>query len=107
MADQNNGDGDKKLRADPMNLTDVENIETLIYENAGEIAVIIKSIMQRYIGENPMSEAEMELASYLNDCILIQEAESGALDPIEAMHIEDNLPLYRERTTPRSGRNDQ
>ena len=54
-----------------------------------------------------MSEAEMELASYLNDCILIQEAESGALDPIEAMHIEDNLPLYRERTTPRSGRNDQ
>ena len=57
MADQNNGDSDKKLRADPMNLTDVKNIETLICENAGEIAVIIKRIMQAYIGENPMSEA--------------------------------------------------
>ena len=107
MADQNNGEGDKKLRADPMNLTDVDNIKMLIRENPEDIAGIIKPIMQRYIGENPMSEAEMELASYLNDCILIQEAESGALDPIESMHIEDNLPLYRERTTPRSGRNDQ
>ena len=105
MADQNNGDGDKKLRADPMNLTDVENIETLIYENAGEMAVIIKPIMQRYIGENPLSEAEMELATFINDCVLIKEVDE--LDPIEAMHLADNIPLYRERTTPRSGRNDQ
>jgi len=105
MADQNNGDSDKKLRADPMNLTDVKNIETLICENAGEIAVIIKRIMQAYIGENPMSEAEMELASFLNDCVLIKEVDE--LDPIEAMHLEDNLPLYRERTTRGSDRNDQ
>ena len=105
MVDQNNGEGDKKLRADPMNLTDVENIETLIYENAGEIAVIIKSIMQRYIGENPMSESEMELATFLNDCVLIKEVDE--LDPIEAMQLEDNLPLYRERTSPAGGRNDQ
>ena len=105
MADQNNGDSDKKLRADPMNLTDVKNIETLICENAGEIAVIIKRIMQRYIGENPMSEAEMELATFLNDCVLIKEVDE--LDPIEAMHQEDNLPLYRERTTRGSDRNDQ
>ena len=79
----------------------------LISENPKDIAVIIKPIMQTYIGHNPMSEAEMELASYLNDCILIQEAESGALDPIEAMDIENNLPLYRERTTSGSDRNDQ
>ena len=88
-----------------MNLTDVENIETLIYENAGEMAVIIKPIMQRYIGENPLSEAEMELATFINDCVLIKEVDE--LDPIEAMHLADNIPLYRERTTPRSGRNDQ
>ena len=105
MADQNNGESVKKLRADPMNLTDVENIETLIYENAGEMAVIIKPIMQRYIGENPLSEAEMELATFINDCVLIKEVDE--LDPIEAMHLEDNLPLYRERTTPRGGLNDQ
>ena len=105
MADQNNGESVKKLRADPMNLTDVENIETLIYENAGEMAVIIKPIMQRYIGENPLSEAEMELATFINDCVLIKEVDE--LDPIEAMHLADNIPLYRERTTPRGGRNDQ
>ena len=105
MADQNNGESVKKLRADPMNLTDVENIETLIYENAGEMAVIIKPIMQRYIGENPLSEAEMELATFINDCVLIKEVDE--LDPIEAMHLEDNLPLYRERTTRGSDRNDQ
>jgi hypothetical protein len=107
MVDQNNGDSDKKLRADPMNLTDIENIEMLIYENAVEIASIVKPIMQRYIGENPMSESEMELATFLNDCVLIKEVESGSTDPIEAMHIEDNLPLHRERTTPGSDRNDQ
>ena len=105
MADQNNGESVKKLRADPMNLTDVENIETLIYENAGEMAVIINPIMQRYIGENPLSEAEMELATFINDCVLIKEVDE--LDPIEAMHLADNIPLYRERTTPRGGRNDQ
>ena len=105
MADQNNGESVKKLRADPMNLTDVDNIETLIYENAGEMAVIIKPIMQRYIGENPLSEAEMELATFINDCVLIKEVDE--LDPIEAMHLADNIPLYRERTTPRGGRNDQ
>ena len=105
MADQNNGESVKKLRADPMNLTDVENIETLIYENAGEMAVIIKPIMQRYIGENPLSEAERELATFINDCVLIKEVDE--LDPIEAMHLADNIPLYRERTTPRGGRNDQ
>ena len=105
MADQNNGEGDKKLRADPMNLTDVENIETLIYENAGEVASIIKPIMQRYIGENPLSESEMELATFMNDCVLIKEVDG--LDPIEAMHLEDNLPLYRERSSPAGGRNDQ
>ena len=105
MADQNNGESVKKLRADPMNLTDVENIETLIYENAGEMAVIIKPIMQRYIGENPLSEAEMELETFINDCVLIKEVDE--LDPIEAMHLADNIPLYRERTTPRGGRNDQ
>ena len=78
-----------------------------IIENAVEIASIVKPIMQRYIGENPMSESEMELATFLNDCILIKEVESGSTAPIEAMHIEDNLPLHRERTTPGSDRNDQ
>ena len=102
MADTNNGDGHQKLRADPLNLTNIDNIEMLIRENAGDISAIVKQIMQRFIGDNPLTESEMELAGYLNDLVLSQQADKA--DLIEVMDMENKQAWYRGG---RNERNDQ
>lgn len=75
MVDPNNGTGDQALRADPMNLTSAATIEMLCLENFQDIARMVRQIMLRYIGTQPLSEDEYEIASYINDCILAREAD--------------------------------
>ena len=60
-----------------MMLTNIDNIAMLLRENAQDIATILKPIMQRYIGRNPLGEGEMELAQYIDDCVKAQEADIG------------------------------
>jgi len=75
MADEDIGDGGASSRADPMNLTSEAMIEMLVLENFHDIARMVRQIMLRYIGDQPLSEDEMEIASYINDCALAREAD--------------------------------
>ena len=75
MADEDTGAIAPPLRADPMNLTSAVMIEMLVLENFQDIAKIIRQIMLRYIGDQPLSEDEHEIAEYINDCALAREAE--------------------------------
>ena len=77
MADADVRDSDKTEMGDAMNLTNLDNLAMLLRENAQDIAEIIKPIMQRYIGQNSLTTAEMELAQYIDDCVKAQEADLG------------------------------
>jgi len=58
-----------------MNLTSAAMIEMLVLENFQDIAKIIRQIMLRYIGDQPLPEDEHDIAEYINDCALAREAE--------------------------------
>jgi hypothetical protein len=75
MVDEDNGAIAPPLRADPMNLTSAAMIEMLVLENFQDLAKIIRQIMLRYIGDQPMSEDEHDIAEYINDCALAREAD--------------------------------
>jgi|19_taG_2_1085344.scaffolds.fasta_scaffold29633_1 hypothetical protein len=76
MADEDVGAIAPPLRADPLNLTSAAMIEMLVLENFQDIARIVRQIMLRYIGDQPLTEDEQEIASYINDCALAREADS-------------------------------
>jgi len=73
MADQDNGASDTTLRADPMNLTSSALIEMLVLENFKDFSEMIKQIMLRFIGDQPLTEEEQMIADYINSAALARE----------------------------------
>ena len=73
MADQDNGASDTTFRADPMNLTSSALIEMLVLENFKDFSEMIKQIMLRFIGDQPLTEQEQMIADYINSAALARE----------------------------------
>ena len=62
-------------RAEPMNLTNRATLAMLIQENGEDITDLIRPMLMRYVGDQALTEAEMALCQYLNDCVVAREDE--------------------------------
>lgn len=75
MADQNLNESVGNERANPLAMTDKATLTMLIVENREEITDLIKPILIRYLGDHAMTEDEMAICTFFNDCILAREAD--------------------------------
>jgi len=60
-------------RAEAMNLTSRAALTMLIVENPNDVMELIRPILMRYAGDQALSENEMALCQYFNDCIIARE----------------------------------
>ena len=75
MVDSNIDESTGIERASPLAMTNKSMLTMLIVENREEITDLIKPILIRYLGGHAMTENEMALCSFFNDCILAREAD--------------------------------
>jgi len=56
-----------------MNLTSRAALTMLIVENPNAVMELIRPMLLRYVGNNALSQDEMELCQFFNDCVVARE----------------------------------
>ena len=58
-----------------MNLTSRAALTMLIVENPNAVMELIRPMLLRYVGNNALSQDEMELCQFFNDVVVAREDE--------------------------------